>query len=114
MARASRAGKQTAARERARLARQQVDAKRAVRDRKIEEAAAAFFVAQDEHNTVAKQLVGIEEKMASAIGELLDLRETGPRIAALLGIDSREVRRLRTEQKKKEETAITADGSDDS
>lgn len=114
MARSSGTTTRTQARERARRARQQVDAERDVRDRKVEDAATKFFVATDERDAIEKQLVGVEEKMASAIGELVDLRETAPRIAALLGIEVRDVRRLRNEHKKKEEASSAEVGQGDS
>jgi len=114
MARKSRTSSRTEARERARRARQQVDAERDARDRKIEDAAAAYFMASDEYSAIEKQLAEIEQKMASAIGELVELRESAPRIAALLGIEVRAVRRLRNEHKKKEEVSATEVGQGDS
>ncbi|PFG45052.1 hypothetical protein ATJ97_0105 [Georgenia soli] len=85
------------ARERARLARLRVDAEREQRDRKIEDAAAEYFTALDEHGELAAKLKAIESRMHTAVLDLLDLGESQARVAALLEIEAREVRRIRAE-----------------
>lgn len=91
----ARTTKQIDARERARKARLRVDAEREQRDRKIEDAAADYFTAADNYAEVSRKLEEIESRMGTAVKSLLDLGESQVRIAALLGIDTKEVRRLR-------------------
>lgn len=75
------------ARERARAARLRVDAERTRRDRAVEDAASAFFVAWDERATA-------ERKAGDAVAQLR-LIGLGPRqITALLELPMSEVRRL--------------------
>jgi len=93
----TKSSRAVSARERARQARLRIDAEREERDRKIEETAAAYFTAADEHAEVTAQLEAIESRMRDAVIQLLDLGETKNRVAALLGIETRDVRRMRTE-----------------
>lgn len=91
----ARTAKQVDARERARQARLRVDAERERRDRKIEEAAADYFNAADDYAEIASELHRVENRMSTAVKALLNLGESQARIAALLGLDTKEVRRLR-------------------
>jgi hypothetical protein len=75
------------ARERARQARLRVDAERAKRDGRIEEAAALAFLALDARTAA-------ETELGRAIGRLRDEDETQSRIADLLGLCTAEVKRL--------------------
>ena len=84
--------KKQAARDRARQARLRLDAERAERDQKIEEAAAAFFTAVDEREELMVKVRDLEESMNAAIVTLRSLGESQTRIADLLGIDRRRVR----------------------
>lgn len=86
------ASKKQAARDRARKARLRLDAERAERDRKIEEAAATFFAAADDRDELMVKVRGLEESMDAAIVTLRSLGESQTRIADLLGIDRRRVR----------------------
>lgn len=91
----ARTSKSVSARERARAARLRVDQDRAERDRKIEDAAARFFVAADKRAAIVAQLDALDADAGEAVRDLLDLGESQARTAALLDIDAREVRRLR-------------------
>lgn len=90
----SRSGK-VAARERARLAKATLDVERAMREKKIEDAATAFYVADDARSAACQAVGRAEAAMGAAIADLVAQEETVPRIATLCGIDVAEVRRLR-------------------
>lgn len=92
---APRTTTRTSARERARARRLELDAARARRDEQLEEAAAQFYDAVDECETLAAQIEQAEQSKSSAIQALLDLDEKPDRIMALLDIDAAELRRLR-------------------
>lgn len=87
--------KKQEARSRARSARLRLDAARAERDKKIEDAAAAFFTAFDERESLMEKVDALDERMNEQIRELLELRESQTRIADLLSIDRRRVREAR-------------------
>lgn len=89
----SRAGK-VSARERARAAKAVLDAERAERERKIEDAATSFYAAVDERDEAQAQSNAAEERMGQAVADLTELGEPGDRIATLCGIEASEVRRL--------------------
>ncbi|MCM3662497.1 hypothetical protein M3148_16085 [Georgenia satyanarayanai] len=72
-----------------------MDTEREQRDRNIEDAAADYFAAADNYAEVTRKLEVIEGRMRTAVKSLLDLGESQARIAALLEIDTKEVRRLR-------------------
>lgn len=82
-------------RERARQRRVELDAARARRDAAIEDAAAAFYDADDARAAVLAQLEQIDQTRALAVAALADLKEPNQRIAQLLEIPTAEVRRLR-------------------
>jgi hypothetical protein len=86
-------GKVTA-RERARLAKATLDAERETRDRAVEDAAVGYFSADERRAGLLDQIAAIETEMTTAIAALRALKEPTGRIAILLGIDAREVRRL--------------------
>jgi hypothetical protein len=71
-----------------------MDAERETRDRAVEGAAAGYFAASDHRVGLLDQIYGIEVEMAAEIAKLRTLKEPVARIAILLGIDAREVRRL--------------------
>ena len=93
---ASRTASKSDARERARAARLRLDADRAERDRKLEEAATAFFVGDSRRTDLLAQVQEADQEMGRAVTDLVDLGETPNRIATLLGIATSEVRRLRS------------------
>jgi hypothetical protein len=87
-------GKVTA-RERARLAKATLDAERATREKRIEDAATEFYVAADQRDGALAKVSEAESAMSRAIASLVTHDETVERIAALCGIQTSEVRRLR-------------------
>ncbi|GAA3512881.1 hypothetical protein [Georgenia daeguensis] len=89
--------RQLDARERARNARLRLDAERDKRDGLIEDAVAAYYTAGDEREDLVATLRDVEARMRATVRELIDLRETPTRVAALLGIEAREVRAIRKE-----------------
>jgi hypothetical protein len=99
--RPARAAVRTSSRDRAREARLALDAERARRDEKIEDAAAKFFDAVEERAELVAQLDGLDTTMGAAIEALTTLGEPVNRIAALLDIDVKEVRRLRPAEQRK-------------
>ncbi len=88
-------GKKLDARERARLARTRVDQVRAERDGKIEASLAEFFTAGDERDTLVAQLAVVENTIGRSVQSLFDLGESAGRVADLLDLDPKEVKRLR-------------------
>ncbi|WP_402377950.1 hypothetical protein [Isoptericola rhizosphaerae] len=78
-----------AARERARAARLRIDRDRAERDRRVEEAAASYFLVVEKRDE-------LDRRAGQSVDELLDLGLAQRRIAELLDVDAREVRRLRS------------------
>lgn len=107
----ARTSKSVSARERARAARLRVDQDRAERDRKIEDAAARFFVAADKRAAIVAQLDALDADAGEAVRDLLDLGESQARTAALLDIDAREVRRLRALSLASTAATAPADGA---
>jgi len=89
------ASKKLDARERARLARTRVDQVRAERDSKIEATLAEFFTAGDERDTLVAQLAVVENTIGRSVQSLFDLGENAGRVADLLDLDPKEVKRLR-------------------
>ena len=87
-------GKVTA-RERARLAKATLDAERATREKRIEDAATEFYAASDQRESALVKVSEAESAMSTAIASLVTQDETVERIAALCGIQASEVRRLR-------------------
>ena len=88
-------GKKIDARERARLARTRVDQVRAERDSKIEATLAEFFTAGDERDALIAQLAALENTMGARVTSLFELGETATRIADLIDLTPKEVKRLR-------------------
>ncbi|TFD79492.1 hypothetical protein E3T54_05120 [Cryobacterium sp. Sr8] len=88
-------GKKLDARERARLARTRVDQVRGERDSKIEATLAEFFTAGDERDTLIEQLAVVETTIGLSIQSLFTLGENTSRVADLLELDPKEVKRLR-------------------
>jgi hypothetical protein len=87
-------GKVTA-RERARLAKATLDAERASREKRIEDAATQFYAAADQRDGALAKVTEAESAMSRAIASLVTQDETVERIATLCGIQASEVRRLR-------------------
>ena len=88
-------GKKLDARERARLARTRVDQVRAERDTKIETTLAEFFTAGDERADLVTQLAVVENTIGQSVDHLFTIGENASRIADLLDLDPKEVKRLR-------------------
>jgi len=88
-------GKKLDARERARLARTRVDQVRAERDTKIEATLAEFFTAGDERDTLIAQLAIVEKTIGQSVDRLFELGENASRVADLLDLDPKDVKRLR-------------------
>jgi hypothetical protein len=83
------------ARERARLARTRVDQVREERDSKIEATLAEFFTAGDERETLLAQITAVENTIGNSVQHLFNLGENTSRIADLLALRPKEVKRLR-------------------
>ena len=92
----SRTALKTDALERARAARLHLDAERESRDRAIESAAAGYFTADDKRADLLEQIRAIEVEMGADVEALRNLGEPAGRIAQLLGIDLKDVRRYQT------------------
>lgn len=88
-------GKKLDARERARIARARVDQVRAERDTKIEATLAEFFSAGDERDALVAQLAVVENTIGHSVESLFTLGENASRVADLLDLDPKEVKRLR-------------------
>ena len=88
-------GKRIDARERARLARTRVDQVRAERDNKIEATLAEFFTASDERAALITKLAALETTMGDHVTSLFELGETSTRIADLVAMAPKELKRLR-------------------
>jgi len=84
-----------AARKLARERRLKLDVDRAARDQRIEDAAAAVFVAQGERDDALAAVAAAETSMAGSVRTLLDDEGlTQAQTADLLGLEAGEVRRL--------------------
>ena len=92
----SRTALKTDALERARAARLHLDAERESRDRSIEMAAAAYFTADDKRADLLEQIRAVETEMGASVEALRSLGEPAGRIAQLLGIDLKDVRRYQS------------------
>ena len=91
----SRSAGLTSARERARRAKAELDAKRAEHDRKIEDAAAEFYSAVDAEAAARDALEAALAGKVAAVGELFRLGQSVEDSAALCGVEVSEVRVLR-------------------
>ncbi len=87
------AGK-VSARDRARAAKARLDAQRADRERRIEDAATAYYAAVDARDEALAVAAQREQDMADAVGALQEDGETVDRIADLCETSAKEVRRL--------------------
>jgi len=94
----SRTALKTDALERARAARLHLDAERESRDRSIETAAAAYFTANDKRADLLEQIRAIEAEMGASVEALRSLGEPAGRIAQLLRIDRKDVRRYQRDE----------------
>lgn len=84
-----------AARKLARERRLKLDEDRAARDQRVEDAAAAVFVAQTERDDALAAVTAAETSMAGSVRTLLeDEGLTQTQTAELLDLDAAEVRRL--------------------
>jgi len=83
------------ARERARLAKANLDKDRAATEKLIEDAATLFYASTDLRAAAQAKVGEHEQSMGRAIVTLTDNGQSVERIATLCGIDAREVRRLR-------------------
>jgi len=91
----SRSSTKASARERARAQRIALDVERARRDEQIEAAAAGFYEATDNAESLREQIRQNEVAMTRAVQALIELKERPERIQSLLGIDAAELRRLK-------------------
>ncbi len=83
------------ARERARAAKARLDAQRAEREKRIEDAATVFYEATDRRDVALAEVTVQENAMAQAVMALQADGETVERIAELCGTSPAEIRRLR-------------------
>ncbi|MGL5829876.1 MAG: hypothetical protein ACRC0L_09955 [Angustibacter sp.] len=84
------------ARERARSAKAELDAQRAEREKKIEDAAANYYEAEDAIREADEARSLAQLRAAQAIAELIDVHdEPADRVAALCGLTVPKVRALR-------------------
>lgn len=83
------------ARRRAREAKARLDAERIERDKKIEETATAFYVAEDKIQDLRDQLTQAETERNVHVHALLDLGETADRVAVLTGLTTKDVRQIK-------------------
>lgn len=83
------------ARERARTAKARLDAQRADREKRVEDAATDFYTASDLRDEALAEIARREQEMAEAIDTLQTDGENFERIAELCGTTTSEVRRLR-------------------
>ena len=88
-------GKKIDARERARLARTQVDQLREGRDNKIEATLADFFTAGDERDALAAKIAALEATMGDRVTSLFELGESASRVADLTALAPKELKRMR-------------------
>jgi hypothetical protein len=77
------------------LAKATLDAERASREKRIEDAATQFYAAADQRDGALAKVTEAESAMSRAIASLVTQDETVERIATLCGIQASEVRRLR-------------------
>lgn len=83
-------------RELARTRRLELDAERAQRDARIDTVTATYIDDDDRRQALLEELGAIEVRMSQSVAELLDdMKEPASRVCALLGIDAKELRRLR-------------------
>ena len=73
----------------------QLVARELPRDSKIEATLAEFFTAGDERDTLIAQLALVENTIRHTVQSLFDLGENAGRVADLLDLDPKEVKRLR-------------------
>ncbi|TFH68148.1 hypothetical protein [Cellulomonas sp. HD19AZ1] len=91
----TRTADRTAARERARQRRLELDAEQIKRDQQVDEAVADFYAAADEIDDLRRKIAAAEQEQSDAIGRLLALDEKPKRAQALLAIDAAEWNRLK-------------------
>lgn len=97
-----------AARNRAREAKAKLDAERESRERKIEQVTTTFYLADGQADDARDALAAADAKRGGAVVELMDLEVATPEIAALCGIDVKEVRALAKEARSAQ--AVKPDG----
>ncbi|MGJ9414408.1 hypothetical protein ACHAAC_17040 [Aeromicrobium sp. CF4.19] len=83
------------ARRRAREAKARLDVERAERDRKIEEATMAFYLADDKIADLREEITTAEANRNEHVVALFGLGETADRIAVLTGLSSAEIRKIK-------------------
>jgi len=79
-----------------------LDAERESRDRSIETAAAGYFTADDKRTDLLEQIRAVESKMGASVEALRGLGEPAGRIARLLGIDPKDMRRYQAAARNEE------------
>ena len=95
MAASSNPRSRVSARDRARMAKAQMDAARAEQDRQILAATEAWYTAVDAEQDARAALELAGQDKAAAVAQLTALGQTIDTIASLCGIDAKEVRALR-------------------
>lgn len=83
------------ARNRVREARAQLDAERAERTRRVDEAAEAFWNAAADIVVAREAIEAAEAAQVAAIGAMVDLQQDNGAIRTLCGLSDAEVRRLK-------------------
>ncbi len=83
------------ARERARAAKAVLDAERHDHEKAVEDATTTYYEAQDARDAAATALKDADTARGSAVQALLDLGEPPARVAALVGLTTTEVRKLK-------------------
>ena len=86
------------ARRRAREAKAKADAERVKQDKKIEDAAAEFYIAVDKLDELRAQIAAAEAAMNGHVETLFDLGESAARVADLTGLSVTEVRAIQRRQ----------------
>ena len=100
------------ARRRAREAKARLDAERVERDKKIEEAATAFYVADDRLDELRDEMQTTEDDRNRHILSLFELGQTADAIAVLTGLSVTEVRKIkRTTSTEQNSPAAPDDGN---
>ena len=90
----SGAGK-VSARERARAAKAKLDAEQRDHGKRVEDAVTAYYDADDQRSAAVAALDTADHNRATAVKTLTDLNEPPKRIAALVGLSTAELRKLR-------------------
>lgn len=83
------------ARERARAAKAKLDAQQRDHEKLVEDAVTAYYDADDQRTAALAALTAADDGRAAAVTTLVELNEAPQRIAALVGLSTTEIRKLR-------------------